>query len=119
MVIEARQFKRFDIETSVVITDNSIGELPVLYTASNLSEGGLFIKSDLLWEPDSILSVSFNLPGRLESVKAKVKVARLEETFDIFGENVDVHGMGLKFIDISDEDFNFLKKVIGDFQNTK
>jgi uncharacterized protein (TIGR02266 family) len=95
--------------------------LPVTYrdehsffkvVTGDLSEGGLFIKSDTLLEVGEKLLVNLRLPERVDSViiKCEVMWARESDSDSVNGPP----GMGVKFVDMTEEDREALEKYLAD-----
>jgi len=95
--------------------------LPVTYrdehsffkvVTGDLSEGGLFIKSDSLLEVGEKLLVNLRLPERPDSViiKCEVMWARENDPDSVNGPP----GMGVKFIEMTEEDRKALEKYLED-----
>lgn len=78
----------------------------------DLSGGGLFIKSDTLLEVGEKLLVNLRLPERVDSViiKCEVMWARESDSDSVNGPP----GMGVKFIDMTEEDREALEKYLED-----
>lgn len=97
MGADQRKFVRKALEVDFEATDAQ-GEGQLVFTTADLSEGGVFIKSDVLLELDEELTLFVQLPGgpRLE---ARAKVAWVRS----FPEGDEPAGMGVRFTDLSDE----------------
>lgn len=74
------------------------GEL--LFTGADLSEGGTFLKSDLLLEQGDGLSLRFSIPGAVEPVQTQARVAWVRR----FPGVDEASGMGIEFVAMSDSD---------------
>jgi len=81
-------FKGFDAQ----------GELH--FTSADLSEGGSFIRADLLLEQGEQLSLEFRVPGVSRPVRAQGRVAWVRR----FPEPALPGGMGFEFLTMSEED---------------
>ena len=87
-------------------------DVSIKFDTANLSEGGIFVKSSLLWKPGQVFNLSFTLPGSDKEIKVRGVVARSDDKYSIFTEmDSSIPGMGIKFVDLSDED----RKIIQDF----
>ena len=67
--------------------------------SSNLSEGGAFLRSDLLFEVGEMLVMEFDLPGG-RHIRTQGRVVRVARG----GAKDKFPGMGLEFIDLSPDD---------------
>ena len=54
--------------------DPSVGD--ILFDAVDLSQGGAFLRSDLLLEVGETVDVTFGLPGEIRPIRARARVAR-------------------------------------------
>jgi uncharacterized protein (TIGR02266 family) len=109
-----RNFTRTPLSMKIRLTESG-DDISIKFDISNLSEGGVFVKSSILWEPDQEFDLSFTLPGQEKEIKAKGKVARSEDSYSIFvpqESDSSIPGMGIKFIEISDEDKALIKEFI-------
>ncbi|MBX7115040.1 MAG: PilZ domain-containing protein [Myxococcaceae bacterium] len=82
------------------------GEL--LFTGADLSEGGTFLKSDLLLEQGDGLSLRFSIPGAIEPVQTQARVAWVRR----FPGVDEVSGMGIEFVAMNDTDRQTLLKYL-------
>lgn len=108
-----RTYKRAPISLKITVSESG-DDYSIKFDISNLSEGGIFIKSSILWEPDQKFDLVFKLPNSDQEIVAKGKVARSEDKYNLFvsaDRDSSVPGMGIQFTEISEED----KKIIRDF----
>jgi hypothetical protein len=98
---EQRRHPRAALELPVVVTDRANKVLGhILFDTLDLSAGGAFIRSDLLFEVGEELQVGITLPsGRV--IQARGKVVRVVR--DVHDEGVAA-GMGIQFVQLSDAD---------------
>lgn len=111
-----RTFKRALISLKIRLSESG-DHISIKFDTHNLSEGGLFVKSSILWEPDQEFDLAFFLPNSEKEIKAKGKVARTDDKYSIFLSGHDdssIPGMGIKFIEISEED----RQIIRDYINS-
>lgn len=117
-----RLAQRADLEVEVSFEDQApVVEAEVTATSEhnffmgfseNLSEGGLFIATHSPREVGALVSIEFTLPG----LNYKVCVVGEVRWTRLFSESSDAPpGMGVRFIEISDED----AKAIRDFVNRR
>ncbi len=111
---ENRNFPRTPVSMNIRLSESG-DDMSIKFDISNLSEGGVFVKSSILWEPEQEFDLSFKLPGSDKEIKAKGKVARSEDTYSIFVPHEDdssIPGMGIKFIEISEEDKALIREFV-------
>ncbi len=107
-----RVFGRAPISLKISLSEDS-DDISIKFDTANLSEGGIFVKSSLLWEPGQVFNLAFTLPGFDKEIKVKGVVARSDDKYSIFTEtDSSIPGMGIKFIDLSDEDREIIKEFI-------
>lgn len=108
-----RSFRRAPISLKITLSESG-DDYSIKFDTANLSEGGIFVKSSILWEPDQKFDLVFTLPNSEKEIVAKGKVARSEDKYDLFAtaeRDSSVPGMGIQFTEISEED----KQIIRDF----
>ena len=109
---EHRVFGRAAISLKIRLSEDS-DDISIKFDTANLSEGGIFVKSSLLWKPGQIFNLSFTLPGSGKEIKVKGVVARSDDKYSIFTENdSSIPGMGIKFVDLSSEDREIIKEFL-------
>jgi uncharacterized protein (TIGR02266 family) len=64
----------------------------------DLSAGGAFVRSDLLFELGEVVGISFRIPPERE-VHARARVTRV-----VREQNGDAPGMGIEFLDLDEDD---------------
>jgi c-di-GMP-binding flagellar brake protein YcgR len=104
-----REYPRIKINWEVFFTsvDNS-EELSIKGSTINISIGGIFLKSKLfIFKEETILRITFEIP----KTKKKIQVRGRVMHYTVDDEN---SGMGIKFIDLKDEDKEILEKYIVD-----
>jgi len=77
---------------------------------TNLSRDGIFLQTNNPLEPDTVLSLRFNVPESNRVIEVQGKVIWVNE-FRPKGENLNP-GMGIQFIDLSDDDKDLITKLI-------
>ena len=73
------------------------------FYCEDLSYGGMYLKSDFLFEQGDVVELSFELPDERKSeitVKARVAWVNLQMVVSM---QARASGMGMEFIDMSDE----------------
>ena len=94
-----RRYVRKPIEASFRVRDaNDPGHGEILFDSIDLSQGGAFLHSDLLLEIGDELEVTFGLPDEIRPIRARARVA-----WTTRGDATGKAGMGLEFIDLTDE----------------
>jgi uncharacterized protein (TIGR02266 family) len=73
----------------------------------NINEGGVFIETDSPAELDSVVHLSFRLPGSRETVNVTGRVAWIAP-----GENGKAHGMGVEFENLTDADRDRINAIV-------
>lgn len=108
-----RNFKRAIISLKIRLAESG-DDISIKFNTHNLSEGGLFVKSSILWEPEQEFDMTFTLPNSEKEIKVKGKVARSDDKYSIFvpsSEDSSMPGMGIRFTNLTDED----KETIRDY----
>ena len=60
-----RQYLRHALDAKIDVIEGSLG-VKIRFETSNVSQGGVFIESDLLYDEGEIIWFSFTLPGAIE-----------------------------------------------------
>lgn len=119
-MIDNRTHKRASITLHLKLKESDT-DMSINFKLKDLSEGGIFIHSSLLWEPGEQFDLSFYLPGIEKEITVVGEVARAEDRFFLANSSDSedpTPGMGIKFIDISDEDRNLIKNFITSYEKT-
>lgn len=94
-MVEKRRFERIPIQVEFSVRDSATDEPGVLYFLSrNVSAGGAFLASDLLFDRGTWLHVRFQLPGTAP-IEATAVVVWVSD------ELAQEPGMGIEFAEIS------------------
>lgn len=103
-----RRHARHAVELPITISDAANRVVAVIQLdTQDLSAGGAFVCSNLLFEIGEVLALAFTLPdGR--SVRASGKVVRVARDT---GDDV-VPGMGIQFVDLSEADHEAIAKLL-------
>jgi type IV pilus assembly protein PilZ len=105
-----RRFSRRRLEVEVDLGEGvSFAEL--CFDTRDVSEGGMFIRSDLLLEVGETFWVSFILPSTSIGIRTRGKVVWVNRHPDE-NDPTDVAGMGVTFIDLSDEQKEALRDYL-------
>jgi Tfp pilus assembly protein PilZ len=105
---DMRRHSRRSVELPVLVSDaaNRV-KAGIRFDAADLSAGGAFLRSDLLFEVGEILNLQIELPPgrRITAVGRVVRVSR--------GSPQDrTAGMGIEFVDLSPADRTAIETAI-------
>jgi c-di-GMP-binding flagellar brake protein YcgR len=89
-----RRSAELSISVSTVDGPKVAGQLQ--FSSGDLSEGGAFLKSDLLLEEGEIVNVDITLPGG-QGIKATARVVRTSQ-------DQNSGGMGIQFVRLAESD---------------
>jgi hypothetical protein len=93
---DTRKHGRASLELAVLVRDAlSRARGSIRFESADVSGGGAFLRSDLLFEIGELLTVEFDLPGG-PHVCARGRVVRVS-----YG---GAPGMGVEFVDLAPED---------------
>lgn len=97
---DTRKHTRSTLEVPVVVSDatNRVRG-GIRFESADVSGGGAFLRSDLLFEIGELLTLEFDLPGG-RHVKARGRVVRVSRD----GSKDKYPGMGVEFVDLAPED---------------
>lgn len=109
MGADHRRFSRKVLAVDVAARDEHGAGL-LIFTSSDISAGGAFLKSDLLLEQGESLSLDLHLEGRLKPIRAQAKVVWVRR----FPEPGEPAGMGVEFVSISEDDRAALLALVAD-----
>ena len=84
-----------------------VGEITL--DSVDLSSGGVFLKADLLFEPDEEIELQFTLPGSERVIRTRGRVVRTQH-----GGEGRPAGMGIQFVDLSEDDHAALATFLGE-----
>ncbi|MFW5878971.1 MAG: PilZ domain-containing protein [Myxococcota bacterium] len=102
-----RRSLRKAVRTEIRFGDAS-GLGDILLDSRDLSEGGAFIASDLFFDIGEELDLELQVPNTERTVRARGRIAWVGRGED--GDNPP--GMGLQFIDLSEEDRALLTRFV-------
>ena len=104
---DMRKHSRRTAELPVLVSDSSNRvRAGIRFGAADVSPGGAFLRSDLLFEVGEILNLEIELPGKTR-LKTRGRVVRVSR-----GETPP--GMGIEFVDLSDADRAAIEKALSD-----
>jgi hypothetical protein len=97
---DTRKQPRAVLELPVVVSDASNRVTGgIRFDPADVSVGGAFLRSDLLFEVGELLTLQFQLPPSGRSIRAQGRVIRVSR-----GLSKDVPGMGVEFVDLPPDD---------------
>lgn len=114
-----RFYRRAPISLKIRMNESG-DDISLKFDTANLSEGGIFVKSSLLWEPTQEFDLSFVLPDHDKEIRVKGVVVRNEDKYFLIGDNdreESIPGMGIKFINLSEEDRLAIHEYIDSLTN--
>lgn len=107
MALNQRRFARWSLQVEFKGKDaEGAGEL--VFEASDLSAGGTFLRSELLFEQGESFSLEFRVPGVPRLMRAQARVAWVRR----FPSEEEPPGMGVEFLAMSEEDRAVLKRYL-------
>jgi uncharacterized protein (TIGR02266 family) len=95
---DQRREERAAVQARFSARDAS-GAGTLTFTSTDVSSGGVFLKSDLLLEQGEALALNFEVPGAGE-IQAQARVAWVRR----FPEAGQLAGMGVQFLTLRDEE---------------
>jgi Tfp pilus assembly protein PilZ len=105
---DMRKHSRRRVELPVLVSDaaNKV-KAAIRFEAADVSPGGAFLCSDLLFEIGEVLNLNIELPGR--QIQARGRVVRVSR-----GSTRDQPpGMGIEFVDLSPADRAAVQAALG------
>ncbi len=109
---ERRRFPRLSCGVSLEYMPVEEGRtIPYASTTKNISTGGICIIAFERLADDQILDISFSLPRAAAELKARGKVAWVNE-LRIANQTTSVYEVGIEFIKVSEEDQKLLNQFI-------
>ena len=107
---EKRLYPRGTLRTQVIFEDEK-GEGFVYFYSTDVSEGGLFFEHDVPLRVGTKVFLSFRLPNQ-ELIRATGEIVRQA---GLKAVDAKIEGMGLRFIDIAEEQ----RQIIRDFLHSQ
>ncbi|RMG10828.1 MAG: hypothetical protein D6729_18965 [Deltaproteobacteria bacterium] len=83
-----------------------VGE--IVLDSADLSAGGVFLKADLLFEPEEEIELQFTLPASERVIRALGRVVRTQH-----GGEGRPSGMGIQFVRLDEADRKALTEFLG------
>jgi uncharacterized protein (TIGR02266 family) len=105
-----RQYLRHALDARIDVIEGSLG-VQIRFETQNVSQGGVFIESDLLYDEGEIIWLSFTLPGAME-IRTRGRVVWVKK--DVSEDDPeDRPGMGIEFLDLSTAERAALEGYLG------
>ncbi len=105
-----RQHSRHALDAKIDVIEGSLG-VKIRFDTQNVSQGGVFIESDLLYDEGEVIWFSFTLPGAME-IRTRGRVVWTKKEVDP-DDPGDRPGMGIEFLDLSDAERAALEGYLG------
>ncbi|MHB8417339.1 MAG: TIGR02266 family protein [Myxococcales bacterium] len=109
--LEKRRFPRAPLQLLVQYRFGSVGDFLAEY-ASNISLGGVYIRTDDPREEGSLIYLQFTLRDGSPLIEGLGKVVRVNRPGEV-PEGVEV-GMGVEFVNFDDESMALIEQIVRD-----
>jgi Tfp pilus assembly protein PilZ len=108
---DTRRHTRSTLVLPVLVSDAaSKARVGIRFDSADVSGGGAFLRSDMLFEVGELLLLQFSLPdGRV--VRARGRIVRA--TREVDEEKDRFSGMGVEFVDLPSEDRDAIDAQLG------
>ena len=108
---DTRRHTRSSLVLPVLVSDAaSKARTGIRFDSADVSGGGAFLRSDILFEVGELLLLQFSLPdGR--PIRARGRVVRTTREVDEARERIA--GMGVEFVDLAPEDRDAIDAQLG------
>jgi type IV pilus assembly protein PilZ len=97
---DTRRHARHPLEAEIKVADGHLGG-ELVFDSHNVSQGGLFLKSDLLLEVGDTVWISFTLPNTSVAIRTRGRVVWVNRNPDE-NDPTDRPGMGIQFLDLTE-----------------
>ncbi len=110
---ENRHYKRSEVTIRIRLKEAET-DIAASFDVKDLSEGGMFVHSPILWEPGEKFDLSFTLPGTDREIRVLGEVARAMDKYLLAGDagQDPIPGMGIRFTRIAPADRALIKEFI-------
>ncbi len=105
---DRREWPRIPVETWV--EESSDREL-YFQRGANISVGGIFLQRTIPHTRGTVINLRFTLPGDASPVKVRGEIVNV-------GDHADDLGMGVKFLDLDDDDRKRIESFIARTEKT-
>lgn len=113
---EYRRHARRPLEVEIQVGDASMGG-ELRFDSHDVSEGGIFLRSDLLLEVGEVMWISFVLPGAAFAIRTRGRVVWVHRNPDE-NDPTDTAGMGIEFMDLNDAERAALSIHLGEEESS-
>ncbi|NMB74048.1 MAG: hypothetical protein GYA21_02830 [Myxococcales bacterium] len=97
-ILDQRRHERRKLKVEIHVGDGSAGG-ELCFDSRDVSEGGVFLRSDLLLEVGETFFLTFVLPGAEVALRTRGRVTWVNRDSQIGPD--DPPGMGVQFLDLS------------------
>jgi uncharacterized protein (TIGR02266 family) len=111
-ILDQRRHERRKLKVEIQVGDGSAGG-ELCFDSRDVSEGGVFLRSDLLLEVGETFFLTFVLPGAEVAVRTRGRVTRVSRGSQGGGPD-DPPGMGVQFLDLSPAEKEALHAALSD-----
>ncbi len=118
---EQRLYKRVPVSLKIALQEDG-EDISINFSVIDISEGGLFVQSNILWEPGQIFFLTFTLPDSQQTISVRGEVARSEDRYFLYHDeetNDPIPGMGIRFLNLQEKDKEAIKQFIASLQEQK
>jgi uncharacterized protein (TIGR02266 family) len=102
----SRKHSRLPLEADVEV-GNVFQDGELIFESQNVSQGGLFLKSEYLLEVGEVVWISFTLPGTPIAIRTRGEIVWVNRNPDE-NDPTDRPGMGIKFLDLKESEIEAL-----------
>ena len=108
---DTRRHSRSTLVLPVLVSDAaSKARVGIRFDSADVSGGGAFLRSDMLFEVGEVLVLQFSLPdGRAISARGRI----VRATREVDEEKERFAGMGVEFVDLPPEDRDAIDAQLG------
>jgi c-di-GMP-binding flagellar brake protein YcgR len=108
---DTRRHSRSTLVLPVLVSDAaSKARVGIRFDSADVSGGGAFLRSDMLFEVGEVLVLQFSLPdGRAISARGRI----VRATREVDEEKERFAGMGVEFVDLRPEDRDAIDAQLG------
>ncbi len=115
MIAEQRRSRRVPIAIKLRLRESGT-DVSASFDCRDISEGGVFVRSSLLWDPGERFELRFTLPDAEREIRVNGEVVRAEDRYLLFPDLADrqppAPGMGIRFLDLTDEDRRLIRQFL-------
>lgn len=104
-------------EQSYRVRFQTLGELVREYT-TNISAGGLFVRTQILPPPDSVVNLCLEIPTVDREIRARARVVHRVSAGDAVVRGIP-EGLGVEFIDLRAEDRRLLDDLVEELREAQ